>query len=83
MYFYSWHFSLGRHTAQNILEQFDEVLVEFGLTGKVKAIISDNAANMAKAFSVSFPTDEGSQESLLVDEEDMWVRFGFNSTLAL
>lgn len=59
----------GRHSADNIRSNVEEVLADYELTDKVRYIISDNASNMVKAFSVRFLTDEH-----MVDEEDIWVR---------
>ncbi len=40
----------GSHTAENIAEQYDSLIEEYDLRGKVLTIITDNAANMLKAF---------------------------------
>lgn len=40
-----------RHTGQRIAQKIAEVLKEFGITDKVVNFITDNAANMVKAFS--------------------------------
>lgn len=39
----------GRHTSENIRDQFNETKQEFGLSGKKIVIVSDSAANMKKA----------------------------------
>jgi len=56
----------GRHTAANISYNFEQILATFELTGKVDFIISDNAANMVKAFE-----NEESEDPILdnFDEE--------------
>ncbi|XP_076806287.1 zinc finger BED domain-containing protein 4-like [Clavelina lepadiformis] len=41
---------LGRHTAENIVEAYDNVIEKFRLTTKVKKVVSDNASSMIKAF---------------------------------
>jgi len=46
---------LGRHTAENIAEAYDNVIQKFRLTTKVKKVVSDNASSMVKAFQVSLP----------------------------
>ena len=46
---------LGRHTAENIAEAYDNVVEKFRLTAKVKKVVSDNASSMIKAFQVSLP----------------------------
>jgi hypothetical protein len=43
----------GRHTATNILENFDSVIIQHNLKGKMFCIVSDNASNMRKAFELS------------------------------
>lgn len=40
------------HTGQRIAQKMASVLKEFGITGKVVNFVSDNAANMVKAFSL-------------------------------
>ena len=47
----------GKHTAENILELTLEVIVEYGIRNKVRYIITDNAANMLKAFRDFLPSD--------------------------
>ncbi|KAK1886685.1 Zinc finger BED domain containing protein 4 [Dissostichus eleginoides] len=48
----------GSHTAERICEQFEAVCDEYSITNKIDYIISDNAANMRKAFTVCFPTEQ-------------------------
>lgn len=62
----------GRHTAENISSMFDTILSRFQLESKVRYIISDNAANMAAAFSVSFMTSEEDEDPILVDDPTLW-----------
>jgi len=40
----------GAHTAQNISSMFSDLVQEFGVEDKIKAIVTDNASNMVKAF---------------------------------
>ncbi len=42
----------GSHTAKNIHEMFEETIAPYDLTHKISAIVTDNAANMVKAFSL-------------------------------
>lgn len=42
----------GRHTADNISAQYEEVVNEFNIAEKVTHIVSDNASNMVKAFKL-------------------------------
>ncbi|KAJ4926019.1 hypothetical protein JOQ06_008204 [Pogonophryne albipinna] len=57
----------GSHTAERICEQFEAVCDEYSIKNKIDYIISDNAANMRKAFTVCFPTEQEDED---VDEED-------------
>ena len=43
----------GRHTAENIYSSYEGIIQLFGIERKVKYIVSDNASNMIKAFSLS------------------------------
>ena len=63
---------IGRHTAENIQSSFDNILRQYNLSGRVSYIVSDNAANMAKAFSVKFPVTDHEAESLLVEDDSLW-----------
>ena len=40
----------GIHTAENVLTNYEDIITQFNLQGKVGYIITDNAANMLKAF---------------------------------
>ena len=42
----------GSHTAENMHEMFEETIAPYDLTQKTKAIVTDNAANMVKEFSL-------------------------------
>ena len=43
----------GRHTACNILyEVFQDIVVSYKISNKISSIITDNALNMVKAFSL-------------------------------
>ncbi|XP_013859738.1 zinc finger BED domain-containing protein 1 [Austrofundulus limnaeus] len=53
----------GSHTGQRISEKFEEICDNFNIKHKLDYIISDNAANMKKAFTVCFP-------STVTDSED-------------
>ncbi|KAL3048812.1 hypothetical protein OYC64_008317 [Pagothenia borchgrevinki] len=57
----------GSHTAERICEQFEAICDEYSIKNKIDYIISDNAANMRKAFTVCFPTEQEDED---VDEED-------------
>ena len=40
----------GRHTGDNIIMWYDEIISDFGAREKVKHIITDSASNVKKAF---------------------------------
>uniref|UniRef100_A0A8C8CZU2 HAT C-terminal dimerisation domain-containing protein n=1 Tax=Oncorhynchus tshawytscha TaxID=74940 RepID=A0A8C8CZU2_ONCTS len=61
------HFK-GPHTAERICEQFEAKCDEYSIKDKLDYIISDNAANMRKAFSVCFPIE---QEDEIHDEDHL------------
>ena len=42
----------GLHTGERIHQVFEETLTTYGLLGKVSAVVTDNAANMVKAFTL-------------------------------
>ena len=57
----------GSHTGQKINDKFEEVCEKYGIIAKLDFIITDNASNMRRAFSVCFPTDEA---NLVVGQEE-------------
>lgn len=61
----------GRHSSEHISAAFDDILDEYNISDKVDFVITDNAANMKKAFKVKMAgySDDGENDSL--DEEDM------------
>lgn len=66
----------GRHTGENINASFTNCLKRFGIYNKTKFIITDNAANMKRAFSaqllVDDDVDDNVEETANVDNEDLW-----------
>ena len=60
----------GSHTATNILEHFDGVMLKFGIKCKTVRIVSDDAANMKKAFEIQLevPTDVVDDQLEAMDE---------------
>lgn len=42
----------GRHTSENIRQEYEEVISSFEIGEKIPTVVSDNAANMIKAFSL-------------------------------
>jgi len=63
----------GSHTGQNIAEAIERCLQKYRLQEKVHYIITDNASNMRKAFSVleELATDVNMEYAVL-DAEDLW-----------
>jgi hypothetical protein len=61
-----------RHTAENILSGFEEVITHFGISDKVYRVVTDNASNMKKAFddTVILPHFEFESEMDSVDENE-------------
>jgi len=57
---------MGSHTGECIAAAFDSVVDEYELRHKIDHIVTGNAANMRKAFTVRFPHAEDDQ----VDESD-------------
>lgn len=58
----------GSHTADRICLKFEGVIQDFNLAGRIDYIITDNAANMKKAFNVCLY--ESTEESLEDEEHD-------------
>ena len=56
----------GRHTADNIVQEYDNTIQAYNIASKVSSIVTDNASNMVKAFSL--PEFETTAEDS--DEED-------------
>uniref|UniRef100_A0A8C7SEE1 HAT C-terminal dimerisation domain-containing protein n=1 Tax=Oncorhynchus mykiss TaxID=8022 RepID=A0A8C7SEE1_ONCMY len=58
----------GPHTAERICKQFEAICGECSIKDKLDYIISDNVANMRKAFTVCFPIE---QEDEVLDEDHL------------
>ena len=53
----------GRHTSDNISHHVEETLTCFEVATKISHVITDNASNMTKAFSLTgYESDEGTDE---------------------
>ena len=46
----SCHRFKGRHTGENIFDEYENIVSTFKISSKVKHVITDNASNMLKAF---------------------------------
>lgn len=44
----------GSHTGENIFDRYEAILELYNINGKVSFVVTDNAANMKKAFKVAF-----------------------------
>ena len=42
----------GSHTEERICQQYDKALVAYGIAGKVSEVVSYNASNVCRAFSI-------------------------------
>ncbi|XP_019731263.1 uncharacterized protein LOC109519280 [Hippocampus comes] len=66
----------GRHTGEAIARSFDNVLEDFGIGNKAEFIVTDNASNMKRAFSLEFPGIDLSgaeeEEGAGVEDGDLW-----------
>jgi hypothetical protein len=45
----------GRHTAENIRHEYEEMVSSYEIGNKITTIVTDNASNMTKAFNFSLP----------------------------
>ncbi|KAL0963742.1 hypothetical protein UPYG_G00310380 [Umbra pygmaea] len=65
----------GSHTAERICDQFEAICDEYNIKAKLDYIISDNAANMRKAFTVCFPSEQEEDDDDAgdnVDDPELW-----------
>ncbi|XP_058502633.1 uncharacterized protein LOC131470676 [Solea solea] len=62
----------GSHTAERICDQFEAICDEYSIKDKLDYIISDNAANMRKAFTVCFPSEQEDDDGDHLDDPDLW-----------
>ena len=57
----------GRHTADNILQQYENTMAHFDISNQISHIVTDSASNMLKAFSLPGFVDTDDQDP---DESD-------------
>uniref|UniRef100_A0AAY3ZWF3 HAT C-terminal dimerisation domain-containing protein n=1 Tax=Denticeps clupeoides TaxID=299321 RepID=A0AAY3ZWF3_9TELE len=63
----------GSHTAERICDQFESICDEYNIKDKLDYIISDNAANMRKAFTVCFPSEQDDDDDGdHLDDPELW-----------
>ena len=64
----------GKHTGEHICSSYTDALKEYGIEHKIDFVVTDNASNMRKAFTVSFPacsdTESDDDDSEEEDREE-------------
>ena len=73
----------GHHTADNIVTQYEDKIINFGICSKFGHIITDSASNMVKAFSLpgydelaavcAIGRAHSSESSFNFEDEDKWL----------
>ena len=56
---------LGKHTGSQIAKAFSSTLDDFKIENKLDYVITDNAANMKKAFTTAFAAEDERMEDML------------------
>ena len=59
----------GRHTAENIRQQYEETVASFDIAEKITNIVTDKASNMTKAFCFDLPGFDGAVEDAESDDD--------------
>lgn len=80
-----------RHTAVNIATAYEDIVTKFGIRGKVRKVVADNASSLVRAFDVCLPglyEDEVRNESSgengdTIDLDILEEELGLNEVLAL
>lgn len=62
----------GAHTAERICDHFEAICDAYSIKDKLDYIISDNAANMRKAFTVCFPGEQDDEDDGDLDDPEIW-----------
>ena len=63
----------GSHIAERICDQFEAICDEYNIKAKLDYIISDSAANVRKAFTVCFLTEqEDDDDRDHLDDPELW-----------
>ena len=60
----------GRHTACNIYEVFQDIVASYKISNKISSIITDNASNMVKAFSLPGYINTYQESDISESEDD-------------
>jgi len=61
----------GRHTAENILHEYEECITSFDINDKIFCVISDNASNMVKAFNFPIPGYDDPNKQVDLNDDDL------------
>jgi phosphate uptake regulator len=67
--------------AENIAEKFEILCEEFQIRNKVKHVVTDNASNMKKAFTIAFEKSQvdkdsdSNDENEDIDNEEHWSTY--------
>ena len=56
----------GRHTAENIYEEYENITLHFDISGKVDHVVTDTASNMIKAFKLPGYEEDHEEEDCSV-----------------
>lgn len=71
------------HTAKNVFQQYEDTVITSKIADKVKHVVTDNGANMLKAFS--FPgykqQDDSDEDERDDDDEEMESTFQNDPTV--
>nr|CAB3267849.1 zinc finger BED domain-containing protein 4-like [Phallusia mammillata] len=72
----------GSHSGEHIASAFEHIVTEYKIKHKINYVITDNAANMKKAFTIAFPAPESvdaashttsfPEEGLVLDDDSLW-----------
>ena len=62
----------GRHTSENVFQQYEDKVIRFKIVDKVKYVVTDNATNMKYVFSLpGYNEQENDSDDDDKDEEVM------------
>ena len=73
---------VGSHTAERISQQFNKIMEDYKIKPKLDFVITDNASNMKKAFTVSFPSSFGSEDEN-ADEAESQTELSLDTSIDL
>jgi len=81
----------GSHTGERIAAAFDAAIDGYDIRHKIDHIVTDNAANMRKAFTTCFPItgddhvrdDDDSEGTVEVDDPESWEALPANELISV